>query len=95
MTFAELVKNYCTDRGMWPQQADAVLEMVKADPVNASMQGRWDDDVTACHSSIGVMVTMTVNKKALEWIDANQPQAFFRPMFDPGMLVDIDALVGK
>jgi hypothetical protein len=95
MTFAELVTNYCTERGMWPEQAEAVLGMVKADPVNASMQGRWDDDVTGYHSSIAVMVRMSINKTALEWIDANQPQAFFRPMFDPGMLVTLDKYIDQ
>jgi hypothetical protein len=66
---------------MWPEGAEAVLELVKADPANASMANRWNEPSSNYPKTILAIIHMITKAKALEWIDANQPQAFYRPMF--------------
>lgn len=81
LTLAEFIKDYVTERGMWPEEAEIILELAKKDPVNSSLDGRWNDTVGSYPSSIPAILMMSTNRLALEWIDANKPQAFYRPMF--------------
>lgn len=45
MTLQEKMKSMLTERGMFDDMADEVLERVKAAPENEAMIGRWHDDI--------------------------------------------------
>jgi hypothetical protein len=83
MTFREWAEKYCVDRGMWPEDARTVIDAVVADPVSDSMSGRWTHDVSSYPVSMMAVVGLIINGHAIAWIDANFPEAWFRPMFDP------------
>lgn len=81
MTFEDLVKKYCTDRCMFPDQAQAVLDLVKADPVNESMADRWQHQISDYPDVLAPGILLTAKDCALAYIDEHLPQAFFRAMF--------------
>lgn len=70
-----------TDNGLWPQEADAVLESVRTDKhaeALAEVLGRtWD----GYHTQFHAVAWLTVKGMVVEYIDANKPQHFARPMF--------------
>ena len=81
MTFTEWATKYLTDRGLWPDQAEAVVAATKADEVNAVMADRWDDQIEGYPAGILVLTGMALSRSAVAWIDANKPLHFARPLF--------------
>ena len=71
------------DRGMFPDQAEATLE--QAIPVIESLVPdyciTWDRPAYEYPEVMYSIWLVTLKAEALKWIDANIPQAWFRPMF--------------
>lgn len=78
-TISARVIRYLTERGMLEQQAQAVLEIVKGR--NEAMDGLWEHAPSDYPEILIRAILLDTRKAAIEWIDANLPQAFFRPMF--------------
>jgi len=81
MTIREKMHKRLVGHGMFPDQAYAVLELAKAHPILPDMDHRWNDDVSDYPESFPVVIWLSVKLIALDWIDANKPKAWFRPMF--------------
>ena len=81
MTIEEKIKKWLINQGMFVDQAEAVMEMVKINQVNEAMAGRWNDVAEGYPDVIFTIVLASVKDAALEYIDTNCPQAWFRPMF--------------
>jgi hypothetical protein len=81
MTFEDKIKAMLVEHGMWDDQAEAVVEMLKADEINKSMVHRWNDDVEGYPLSVLTILWMKAKHAAIEYIDTNCPEAFFRSMF--------------
>lgn len=81
MTVEEKLKKMLIDHGMFEDQAVAVMELVKADKVNESMENRWNDEAAGYPPRLFVALWMSVSNHALEYIDEKCPKAWFRPMF--------------
>lgn len=79
MTITEHLTGYLTKRGLWPHEATAVMDNLKAG--TPAMEGRWDEDAEGYPDSLFAVLVMSVDQAALEWIDANKPKHFARPMF--------------
>ena len=81
MTIEDKIMEMLVEHGMWDNQAVAVMEMMKADEVNESMAHRWNDNVEDYPLSMLAILWMKAKGTALKYIDANCPEAWFRPMF--------------
>ncbi len=81
MTIQERILELLQEHGMWPDQAAEVVEMVKADKANEAMAGRWDDSAEGYSISLIAALWFSIKDTALQYIDANCPKAWFRPMF--------------
>lgn len=81
-TIEQYFREYLESNGMFPQQADAVMLAVKGH--DAAMEERWSDDKSGYPSSLLAAILMRVNRSAVIWIDANLPDAWFRPIFAGG-----------
>lgn len=46
MTFSKAVTNYLEGRGMFPDQANEVLTMIRESKASESMKGRWNNNVS-------------------------------------------------
>jgi len=80
-TIESKITKILVSKGLFPEQAAQVMELVKAAPENESMQGRWSDAPEGYPDFMMGALVVSVNSYALEWIDANKPRAWFRPMF--------------
>ena len=81
MTVEEKLKNMLVERGMFENQANAVMEAVKTDKGNEAMLGRWNEPANAYPETLYLVLWSSVKDAALAWIDENCPRAWFRPMF--------------
>lgn len=83
MTFEQWMRDKLTNCGMFPDQVDVVIARVKAAPENEVMAQRWHDKIGDYrHPDPMVNVLwFTTKRHALEYIDAECPKAWFRPMF--------------
>ena len=79
MTFRGYATSYCDERGMFPEQAEAVIGRI-----SGPMASRLDEHIDGYPSSIAVLFAMEVNRAAMEYIDESMPQAWFRPLFAGG-----------
>lgn len=81
MTLTEKMTEQLTQHGIWPQQAVAVIEIAKAAKENEAMASRWNDDIGDYPEIMIRVMWLSVKRHALAYIDAECPQAWFRPMF--------------
>lgn len=82
MNFREEALEMLTSRGMFDDQAAAVMERVMADKANEPMKGRWHDDVSNYPGPMLNILWLTVKRHAAEYIAETCPHAWFRPLFD-------------
>ena len=83
MTIREKMIELLCENGMWPKDAPVVIdEMLAAreegDPSHAV---RWDGPTDQYPPQLLAVLWMSVRAAGLKWIDANCPEAFYRPMF--------------
>lgn len=81
MTFRQKAIELLYSNGMFREDAEKVVQNVIAHPSNEAMQGRWDDDIAGYPPQMLNVLWFTVKSFAVEWIDENCPQAWFRPLF--------------
>lgn len=82
MTFEKWMRDRLINSGMFPDQVDAVVERVKAAPENESMAQRWNDDASGYAPQMLSILWLTTKRHALEYIEAECPQAWFKPLFE-------------
>lgn len=81
MTIREYLYNHLVERGMFPNQADAVLEKMMQDESQQAMAGRWNESTGLYPVGLLVALCVTTNRFAVEWIDEYLPRAWYRPVF--------------
>lgn len=86
MTFREWSMNELVNNGMFESQATQVVDSVggtdETQPTwSKDMQKLWGEDIEGYPTSLRAVVKMAVYDAAVQWIDANLPKAWFRPMF--------------
>ena len=87
MTIQDAIKHILVKRGMSEKLADDVILYMKADPANAPMQDRWQDDVKDYSEELlSILVTCPQNFGS---IDEKNAKIWFRPLF-----VSTDAQAG-
>jgi len=82
MSIEEKMRQMLVENGLFEQDCDAVMEIVKGFEYAKSMQNRWNDATDGYTDKALVAVWRLVKQAALEWIDANCPMAFNRSMFE-------------
>jgi len=81
MTFEDKIKEMLSAHGLFENQALAIVKMTKADKINKPMLERWRDEVEDYPQIILALLWSSAKRAALEYIDANCPKAWFRPLF--------------
>lgn len=85
MTIEEHFAEYLTGKGMFAETAAAVIASVKEKgDENGTAALHWSDELGAPGGYPDTMIavlTLTIDAAAVEWIDANAPQAWYRPLF--------------
>jgi hypothetical protein len=85
MTIREWAEHYLYDLGMFPDQASSVVDEFMTDPVvKSAMVGRWNDSIDTYPggaSKLGKFLAILLDDAAVEWIDKNCPEVWFRSVF--------------
>lgn len=78
MTIREKLETELVNHGLWPKEAEAVMNELETDEALKPMQGRWSEDTTGYPPQLLAIVLMSAKQKAVEWIDRNKPKHFAR-----------------
>lgn len=91
MTWRTWMEKYLTDRGLWPKEAMLVAEIAASsneviggsiDPdSNEIVGGIFDRSQEGYPPAMSAIIAISLDREALEYIDANKPKHFARPMF--------------
>jgi hypothetical protein len=79
-TITEHLREQLIESGLWPAEAEAVLQALKAN--DKTMEHRWNDYATDYPPQIIAALWRAAKRHALEWIEANKPQHWAKPMFE-------------
>ncbi len=80
MTTREKFEKMLEERGMFPEQAKAVMK--KAIPI-VDYAFTWDSPANEYPEPIyNVVFETSIKEIALDWIEDNIPMAWYRPMFE-------------
>lgn len=91
MTVEEKMIQLLVNKGMFESQAKQVLESAKIHKLFKETDTKWDSPSSGYPDSCLVVISMSIDMIALEWIDRNCPKAWFRPMFDSKQMKEIEA----
>jgi hypothetical protein len=83
MTTKEELIQYLIERGMFRSQANEIMEiaMPKIESEGDGYKITWNSPSSDYPAILIGMWKMLLKPIALEWIDTNKPQAWFREMF--------------
>jgi len=70
-----------TDWGLWPQEADAVLTSMSADPAQKALSDVFSDTWEGYPKEFRAVAWGCTRMEALKYIDANKPRQLARGMF--------------
>ena len=84
MTAKEKLKKMLVERGMFDNQADAVLEeaIPAIESLTPDYKITWDRPASEYSDAIYNVMWLPLRDAAKDWIAKNTPQAWYRPMFD-------------
>jgi hypothetical protein len=81
MNFEQWALKYLEDNGLWPDEARDVFDAMKADKANMEMEGVWHRTIDGYPVQMRAVLILGLRRHTLEYIDANKPMHFARPMF--------------
>ena len=82
MTIKEYLTEYMTNHGLFPDEADKVIDVYKAR--EDSMSQRMGDKIEGYPPEFPSVLLVTIRRDVVDWIDANKPKHWARGMFtDP------------
>lgn len=86
LTWRQWMERYLTERGLWEREAKAVVDGCLAEDAASKSPG-ISDIADKGHEgyplAMDAVAALILSHKAIEWIDANKPLHWARPMFLP------------
>ena len=82
-TTKERCIEFLTDRGLWPNEAEAVLEKAKPEIEVGGYRMTWERPASEYPVELYAVIGLILSRNAVEWIDRNKPMHFARMMFVP------------
>jgi hypothetical protein len=79
-TITEHLREQLVASGLWPAEAEAVLQALKAN--DKTMEHQWNDYTADYPSPMIAALWCAAKRHALEWIETNKPQHWAKPMFE-------------
>jgi hypothetical protein len=83
MTFKEKLENFGIQHGLSPHEAASIFQHLKDEDKEANMMaGRWNEDADDYPSAMITILWQSYRRVAAQWLAANKPRHWARPMFD-------------
>lgn len=76
---------YLTDKGLWEDEADKVLDIIKSDDNYKALSDVFNKEMDYPKSFLAVAM-LICSSVALDWIDKNKPMHFAQYMFEPNRI---------
>ena len=76
MTIRQALTETLVNHGLWPEEAQRVLDAFEADDDNDPMRGRWHEQVTAYPPTLLAVLAVSAKDAAIAWLKANKPKHF-------------------
>lgn len=81
MTFEQKMRKMLEQCGMWPDGLEATMKEAKeGELLKDTMRGRWSDTIEGYSTVVVTGLWLNVRSLALDWVDANCPKAWYRPL---------------
>ena len=90
-TFFDAMSARLSENGLFDDHVKAIMALAVEDESLSDMKHRWLDDVDGYPGMLTHVTYRIIEPIAYKWICENIPQAWFRPVFSPG----IHGLKGK
>lgn len=74
MTFKTFVSEWLVEHGLWPDEAEKVVE-IYSEQIK-EMRGRMNDHIEGYPRSLLAAVLMGVRRVAVNWLEASKPNHF-------------------
>lgn len=84
--FTEILRQHM----MGDDDIEAALSYARSRSMLEAMQGRWDDDIEGYPISLLSALWISVKDCVLEWIEANKPLAWYKPLFNDALMQEIE-----
>jgi len=81
MTIKDLMKKRLQRKGLWLNEAVAIMDTMDYEKSVESMIGRWEDNADGYPQELIAVVWASVQQSAAQWLDTNKPKHFARTMF--------------
>lgn len=91
-TVKEKCKQFLTDNGMWPDEAEKVFEVAKSSLEVGGYKMSWDRPESEYPNVLYAAMFPTLKREALKYIDEHCPWAWYRPMFTDNPKAEIERL---
>ncbi len=76
MTIKNTVKEKLINHGLWPQEADDIVENVILAPENEAMKDLWNDHAEGYPEQITSLAWFSAKLHAIEFLEKNKPMHF-------------------
>ena len=84
-TFFDAMKKRLSEKGLFDEHINAIMEIAVKDESLSNMNGRWADDVEGYPGMMPNLIYQLIQPIAYKWICENVPKAWFRAAFSPGI----------
>lgn len=81
MTFKELAQKHLDSKCLFPTTIKTIVEIAQNHSMMESMQNRWNEPLENYPDSFQQVFLTSLDYIAADWIDENEPQAWYRSMF--------------
>ena len=81
MTFQEKILDLLGQSGLWPEEAESILENLKQGEVGKAFGNRWGEQMNGYPESVIRGLWLHTQATAKDWLAKNAPQHFARKMF--------------
>ncbi len=81
-TLRDKLAKYLTDHGLWPKEAEEVIDTYRdSEAYPEDQRWRFEDVAEGYPPQVLSVMILAVRSEAVRWIDANKPKHFARLMF--------------
>jgi hypothetical protein len=80
-TINQKLNSLLQENGLWPKDAENVLELFKKEDNIKSLNIHWNDDTSGYPTVFLSSIWYALRRFTLSWIEKNQPDAWYKQIF--------------
>ena len=81
MTVEQFAVDYLNKNGMFENDAKTVVEFARTHELMEAMADSWQKPIEGYPEPMKIFLLISLRRIAVEWIEANQPEAWYKAVF--------------